>query len=51
MSEANKNNFELCVSCNKPTKDLKDTDIESRLYYVRGAGQLCPECWWKLYGK
>ena len=42
---------ELCVSCYKETPYDKDVDIDQRQHYVEGSGQLCSECWNKLYDK
>lgn len=42
---------ERCVilSCDKETPYTKDTPIEKRRHYVRGAGQLCEKCGKKYY--
>jgi len=42
---------ELCVSCSKETEYFIDMNIEYRKYYVEGGGQLCPECYERIYGK
>ena len=43
--------FEMdpCVSCNKETEYPKNAYIDYRYYYVEGAGQLCKECYEKIY--
>ena len=40
---------ECCVSCDKETPYSKFDDINNRLYYVEGAGQLCRNCWHEIY--
>ena len=40
---------ELCVRCGKETKYDTSTPITLRRYFIEGAGQLCEECWNKLY--
>ncbi len=40
-----------CVSCNVETKYSKHDHIDYRLGYVSGAGQLCLECYDKIYIK
>ena len=40
----NKSIFENCVLCNKELNIRKDLDINQRLYYIEGAGQLCKDC-------
>ena len=41
--------MENCVSCGKETEYTVNTDINFRYYYVEGAGQLCKECYDKIY--
>ena len=41
--------FECCVICGKPTEYRIDTPIGKRERYIEGAGQLCRECFRKLY--
>lgn len=43
------NNQELCVRCGKTTEYEINTPTVVRPYYVEGAGQLCAECWKKVY--
>ena len=38
-----------CVVCGKDTKVPKDLPIDYRQYYVEGAGQLCKECYERIY--
>lgn len=38
-----------CVLCGAETQYTKDTPIDLRSCYIEGAGQLCPECWKKIY--
>ncbi len=42
-------NKEKCVVCGAATPYTKNTHIDSRQYYVEGAGQLCKVCWDKTY--
>lgn len=46
-----KNEKEKCVSCGKETPYTFVTSIDLRLYYIEGGGQLCEECYKKIYGK
>lgn len=39
-----------CVSCDCETLYDKETHIDQRLGYIEGAGQLCLECYDKIYG-
>lgn len=41
--------MEKCVICHKNVKENKSTNIDKRKYYVQGAGQLCENCYKKLY--
>jgi len=41
--------YEQCISCKELTGIPKTLDIQQRLYYVQGAGQLCRDCWEALY--
>lgn len=45
------NEMEICVSCGKETNVLKNQHIDLRKYYVEGVGQLCKECYKKIYSK
>ena len=40
---------EHCVVCGKLTEYRKDTPIDKRERYVEGAGQLCHECYRKIF--
>ena len=42
---------ETCISCNKDTNIPVNLNIELREYYVEGAGQLCKNCYNKIYTK
>jgi len=39
-----------CVSCEVETSYNKTDHIDFRLGYIEGAGQLCLECYEKIYG-
>ena len=39
-----------CVNCKRETLYSKETHIDFRLGYVEGAGQLCLDCYGKIYG-
>lgn len=40
-----------CVGgCSRETEYDKNTHIDFRLHYIEGAGQLCAECYVKIYG-
>lgn len=45
----NKNEYENCVVCHKQLNIRKDEDIYNREYYVEGTGQLCIDCYHKLF--
>ena len=45
-----KNETEKCVYCNSITPYKKSDDINIRKNYIEGAGQLCDECFIKIYG-
>ncbi|MDD3098519.1 MAG: hypothetical protein PHU82_01680 [Candidatus Pacebacteria bacterium] len=38
-----------CVVCGKETPYYKNTPINARMYYVKGSGQLCGNCWRIIY--
>ena len=40
---------EICVSCGVDTKIPVYLHIDSRHHYIEGAGQLCKECFTKIY--
>lgn len=39
-----------CVLCDIETPYKITDHIDMRQHYVEGAGQLCKECWDKIYG-
>ncbi|MBI2451032.1 MAG: hypothetical protein HYV52_01685 [Parcubacteria group bacterium] len=41
--------FDNCRICGKITPYKKDDHIDKRMGYVEGGGQLCGECWNKIY--
>lgn len=43
--------FERCCVCGRPTSADRVTDISKRKYYVKGAGQLCTDCYFELYSE
>ena len=43
--------YERCVLCGSVTDIPADLSIDRRSCYVEGSGQLCRNCWQKLYGK
>jgi len=43
--------YEKCVSCGGKTTEPVDRHIDYRYYYVEGAGQLCKECYTKIYDR
>jgi len=49
--EVMQNNLEICVCCGKDTNVLKSTHIDFRYNYAEGAGQLCDECFVRIYKK
>lgn len=40
---------EECITCGNSTGVREDTHVDERLYYVEGAGQLCPNCYKTIY--
>jgi hypothetical protein len=47
--EATKAEMDICTNCGKPTIYPKNMNINFREYYIEGAGQLCKECYNKIY--
>ena len=45
------NKKDKCVSCKKETQYDEFDHIDFRNFYIEGAGQLCPECYNKIYQK
>lgn len=43
--------YEQCVLCHQRTSVKQCTDITYREHYVYGCGQLCSECYDKIYDK
>lgn len=41
--------MEKCIICNKQLKIKRTQSIDKRKYYIQGAGQLCEDCYKKLY--
>jgi len=39
-----------CIICYCETIYNKEEHINQRIGYIEGAGQLCLECWDKIYG-
>lgn len=42
---------DTCVICGKETEYDTEEHVDSRLYYIEGAGQLCGECYKNIYDK
>ena len=40
---------DACISCGGGTQYDQFDHIDDRLFYIEGAGQLCPECFNRLY--
>jgi hypothetical protein len=43
--QIHRHDTELCVICGVETKVPRTQDVDERLYYVPGAGQLCHDCY------
>ena len=43
------NKKDICIHCETVTPYDKTTNINNRLYYIEGAGQLCRDCYAKIY--
>ena len=41
--------YEECIICHRKTTVEKDTDISLREHYIEGTGQLCRDCYLKLF--
>ena len=41
--------MDKCVNCGKDTPYAKHIHINFREHYIEGAGQLCKECYDKIY--
>lgn len=46
----NKEEYETCVICKCTTNVKREEPIGERYGYIEGAGQLCYDCYKKLYG-
>ena len=42
---------ETCINCGTDTQVSINKPVDVRYHYVEGAGQLCEECWNKIYKK
>ena len=51
VQDSKKPIMEDCVNCGKETEYPINMNIDYRSYYVEGAGQLCKECYDKIYLK
>ena len=51
MKEDSELAMDPCVSCGKDTEYPVIMNIDYRYYYVEGVGQLCKECYDKIYNK
>lgn len=50
VTEVESVKLDKCVTCGTDTPYTENTHIDYRNYYIEGAGQLCSECYGKLYG-
>jgi len=50
LNEVEEIKMDKCVLCDDETPYTENTHIKYRNYYVEGAGQLCSECFHKVYG-
>ncbi|MBS5469070.1 MAG: hypothetical protein KHX69_09670 [Clostridium sp.] len=50
MEKQEESRYETCIFCRKATDVPKEKDISERNYYIEGAGQLCRECYFEIYG-
>ena len=48
-SQENQNMHEICARCGKETEYDINIPLEARRWYVEGSGQLCEDCWYKLW--
>jgi hypothetical protein len=49
--EPTKVEIDNCANCGKPTIYPKSVNVDFRQYYIDGAGQLCKECYNKIYNE
>lgn len=50
MTKKKKIIYEKCVSCHEVTDIDINAHVSTRNYYIEGAGQLCPKCYFTIYG-
>lgn len=43
-------NNDKCVKCGAITPYPPEVDVDRRMCYIDGAGQLCVECFTEIYG-
>ena len=43
--------YDPCVNCGEPSPYPIWLNIDHRNFYIEGSGQLCIDCWRKIYGK
>lgn len=48
--DSDKVEMERCVLCSCKTAVPKNRPVTERKYYIQGAGQLCEECYYRVYG-
>lgn len=51
LEEKNNEQREQCVMCKSETEYFCNQPITERQYYIEGAGQLCRQCYYKIYGE
>lgn len=51
ITETDGAKLDKCVLCGTDTPYTESTHIDYRNFYVEGCGQLCGECWSKVYDK
>ena len=51
VNEKKPNKRDKCVSCNEETQFDEFEHIDFRYFYIEGVGQLCCECYNRLYSK
>ena len=49
ITETDGAKLDKCVLCGENTPYTESTHIDYRNFYVEGCGQLCGECWDKVY--
>lgn len=42
--------YEVCICCHKELRIPVDLEIDYRPFYIEGAGQICYDCYHKIYG-